>query len=280
MKNDKPKKEVTKSLAQPQQNSQSKLAQTNASVQTRTEASNQNNSVSAQPPTLTPEQQKLQDEMNATIKEIENAMYALKFYPVAVNEDSKNKAVEKLEEVYNKGNETVRQLLLYMIHENLATSIELKMMRTFEFFKMKSPNLDPAQLRINVYRAMFNYHTSMEGIIEMVKLLGRLKGGDDAVKLLTHHFSHLCTYESEANHILRAAILDALGHAESLYALRALMDYANYSDNDRTYGRVVNALLEWDKKLDKTKLGEPEKNTIRTKMKEYMSRESSESHYG
>lgn len=230
-------------------------------------------------PKLTPEQQKAQDEMNATIKEIENAMYSIRFYPVAVNEEAKRNAVKKLEEIYEKGNETVHQLMLYMLHENLATNIELKITHTYDYFKMKKQDLEPSQIRINVYRAMFNYNTSIEGLVEIIKLLGRLRG-DDAAKLLTYHFSHLCASENEATHMLRAAILEALGKSDSQYALRALIDYADYSDNDRTFGRIVSALNEWNKKIDKTKMTPQEKQAIREKMKEYMSRESSENHYG
>ncbi|VVC04810.1 Uncharacterised protein [Candidatus Bilamarchaeum dharawalense] len=233
----------------------------------------------SQKPPLTPEQLKAQEEMNATVKEIENAMYALRFYPVAANEEAKNKAVEKLDEIYSKGNETIKQLMLYMIHENLAASSDLKIMHTYDYFKMKNPTLDPGQTRINVYRAMFNYHTSIEGLVEMVNLLGRMQG-DDAAKLLTYHFSHLCAYESEANHMIRASILEALGNSESLYALRALLNYAKYNDNDRTFGRVVSALILWDKKMDKTKMTDHEKQAVRTKMKEYMNRDQSENHYG
>lgn len=259
-----------------QVNSAVKPPQTN-----KQQIQNQTQPVPIQPekPPLTPEQQKAQDEMNATIKEIENAMYSIRFYPVAVNEEAKCNAVKKLEEIYGKGNETVHQLMLYMLHENLATNIELKITHTYDYFKMKKQDLEPSQIRINVYRAMFNYNTSIEGLVEIIRLLGRLSG-DDAAKLLTYHFSHLCTSESEATHMLRAAILEALGKSDSQYALRALMDYADYSDNDRTFGRIVSALNEWNKKIDKTKMTPQEKQAIREKMKDYMSRESSENHYG
>ncbi|MFH1520539.1 MAG: hypothetical protein ABID61_02760 [Candidatus Micrarchaeota archaeon] len=270
------KKEVTKKPIKLE--AQNKLAQSASQSQPVQSGSTQSPKP-VEPPKLTPEQQKVQNEMNATIKEIESALYSIRFYPVAVNEESKHNAVKKLEGIYAKGNETVRQLMLYMLHENLATSIELKITHTYDYFKMKKQNLEPSQLRINVYRAMFNYNTSIEGLIETIRLLGRLSG-DDAAKLLTYHFSHLCAYESEATHMLRAAILEALGKSDSQYALRALMDYADYSDNDRTFGRIVNALTEWDKRLDKTKLTEPEKDALKSKLKEYMSRDMNDNHYG
>ncbi|MFH1785745.1 MAG: hypothetical protein ABH842_04925 [Candidatus Micrarchaeota archaeon] len=235
--------------------------------------------VPIQKPQLTPEQIKKQEGLNAKVKEIEGMIYALRFYPVAVTEESKNSSLEKLEEIYRKENETVRHLILYMLHESLTASSEFRLMHTFDYFKLKNPNKDPGQLRMNVYRSMFNYHTSLEGIMEIFRLLGKLNINDDAAKLLTYHFSRLCMMENEANHMLRSAILKALGESESVYALRALMDYAEYTDNDRTFSRVLSALLEWDKRLDKTKMTNKEKDEIRLRLKDHMSRDISSNHY-
>ncbi|MEW6748501.1 MAG: hypothetical protein AB1295_02230 [Candidatus Micrarchaeota archaeon] len=223
----------------------------------------------------TPEQK----EMAAKAKDMETAIYALKFYPVAVNEHSKDEAVAKLERVYREGNETVRQMLLYMIHENLAGSMELKIMHTQEYFRMKNPSLQAPQHRMNVYRAIFNYNTSLEGLAEMISFLGRLHG-DDAAKLLTYHYSFLCSVENEAVHVLRAAILEALGASESKYALTALLAYARYTDSERTFNRVVSALIEWEGRLDKLNLPEKEKQDILGKLKEIITSEFRGSHYG
>ncbi len=231
------------------------------------------------PPQLTPEQLKAQEEMNATVKEVEKAVFALKFYPVAVTEQSKNEAIGKIVDIYSKGNETVKQLILYMLHEVLTTNAELRMMHSFEYYKMKMPNLDPAQLRMNVYRAMFNYNTSMEGVVETIKLVGKL-GGNDAAKLLTYHFTHMCNYENEFGHMVKAAIIEVLGKMDSTYALTALIDYARYTDSERTFHRAVEALTPWKDKLEGMKLPQEEKERLRGKIQELMSREFSESHYG
>jgi hypothetical protein len=214
------------------------------------------------------------------VKEMENAFFAIKFYPVAVNEDNKNEALAKLEKIYNESSDTVRQLLLYMVHENLSQSVELRAIHTYDYFKAKNPNQDPSQLRMSVYRSMFNYHTSLEGLAEFIRLLGRLHGGDDAAKLLTYHFSHLSAQENSAHHILRAAIIEALGKTESRYALNALLDYAKYDDNEQTFQRVVSALAEWDSKIDSMKVSTKEKEHLRTKLQEVMTRQvGGESHY-
>ena len=41
------------------------------------------------------------------VKEIEKALFAVKFYPVAVDEDAKNDALKKLESIY---------LILFLLH--------------------------------------------------------------------------------------------------------------------------------------------------------------------
>jgi len=216
----------------------------------------------------------------SVVKDIEKALFSIKFYPVAVDENSKDEAVEKLIKVYNRGNETVRQLLLYMIHETMAESANLRIMHTYEYFKMKNPTLDSAQLRMNVYRTMFNYNTSMEGIIELIRMLGDLRGSDDAAKLLTYHFSFLSTHENESTHMLRAAILEALGNSDSRYALNALLEYSKYTDNERTFQRIVSALVQWEDKLDILKVEEAEREKLRAKIREITTREFSGRHYG
>lgn len=228
----------------------------------------------AKPPP-TEEQQKTM----ATLKEIESALFALKFYPVAVKEQAKDEAAAKLMDIYAKGNETVRQMLLYMIHEVLATSAELKIMHTHDYFKMKNPGVDPSQLRVNVYRAMFNYNTSLEGLTELIRLLGKFKGSDDAIKVLTYHFSHLASAENEAHHILRGAILETLGECESKYAFYALLDYARYTDSERTFDRVVSALTKWETKMEKLDIPEHRKHELRLKLKEIIASDFGGSHY-
>lgn len=218
--------------------------------------------------------------MEAAMKEVENALFAIKFYPVAVDEESKAEALERLAKAYNRGDETIRQLIIYMVHEALSASAELKIMHNFEYAKARNPALDPAQLRMNVYRAMFNYNMSLEGIVELIRLLGRLRGSDDAAKLLTYHFSHLCNYENEASHILRAAALDALGKSDSRYALKSLLEYARYSDNERMFHRIVGALIDWDEKIDNMKIPAAEKKKLRANLQEIMTKDRGGTHYG
>ncbi len=222
---------------------------------------------------------KEKDEANNALKEIEKALFAIRFYPVAVDEKSKNDALEKLASVHNKGNDTIRQMVLYMIHESLAKTSEFRLMHTQEYFGMKEQK-DPAKARMSVYRAIFNYNTSIEGACELYSFLGNLHM-DDAAKLLTYHYSRLCTMENEGNHMLRGAVIDALGSSKSKYALTSLLEYAKYTDSDKSLGRIMASLRKWQDKIDKMKLSEKEREALRAKMQEVIKRkETGGTHYG
>lgn len=219
------------------------------------------------------------DEAKKALKEIEKALFAVRFYPVAVTEDSKNEALEKLVSVHEKGNDTIRQMVLYMIHEALAKTSEFRVMHTQEYFSMKEQK-DPGQARMSVYRSIFNYNTSVEGACELYLLLGRLNR-DDAAKLLTYHYSRLCAMENESNHMLRSAVIEALGISKSKYALNSLIEYAKYTDSDRNLTRIMAALYEWQEKIGKMKLKKGEREDLEARMREVIKRkETGGTHYG
>jgi predicted LPLAT superfamily acyltransferase len=219
------------------------------------------------------------DEANKALKEIEKALFAIRFYPVAVDEKSKNEALEKLASAYKKGNDTIRQMVLYTIHESLSKTNEFRLMHTQEYFGMKEQK-DPAKSRMSVYRAIFNYNTSIEGACELYSFLGKLNM-DDASKLLTYHYTRLCTMENEGNHMLRSAVIDALGTSKSKYALISLLEYAKYTDSDKSLGRIMASLRKWQDKIDKMKLSDKEKEGLRKKMQEVIKRkETGGTHYG
>jgi len=217
--------------------------------------------------------------MESLVKEIEKSLFSVKFYPVAVDREAKDDAVSKLREIYKKGNETGRQVLLYMIHENISEAVEFRMPHTFEYMKSRNPHGDPSQLRMNVYKKMFNYNTSLEGVIELLGLLGELEG-EDAAKLLTYHYTRFCSMESEANMVLRNSALEALGESKSPYALKALLEYARNSDNEKTVQRLASALSKWDEKLEGIRMPAAEKKALRKKLKEFLTKELRVTHYG
>lgn len=215
----------------------------------------------------------------ALLKKIDEAFFTFRFYPVAVKADAKKEAFEFLQQTYKTGDEPVRQLILYQFHEHLSKAQELKTMQNFEFFKRLNPNAEAAQLRIQVYRSMFNYHSSLEGLVELLHLLGNL-GGDDAAKLLTHHLSFYSNIETEGMHLLRNAAIDALAHCPSPYAIRSLIRYVRYVDNEALLHRILDALGQVDKKLDTLKLPVWEKKKLREEIAHVLSQESKGTHYG
>ena len=42
--------------------------------------------------------------METLVKEIEKNIFSIRFYPVAVNRETKEEAVENIKRIYNKGN--------------------------------------------------------------------------------------------------------------------------------------------------------------------------------
>jgi hypothetical protein len=217
--------------------------------------------------------------MESLVKEVEKNIFSIKFYPVAVKKEDKDEAVANIKRTYREGNETARQLLLYMIHENISEFMEFKIAHTFEYMKARNPQAEASQLRMNVYKKMFNYNTSLEGIVELLELLTEFEG-DDSAKLLTYHYSRFCTMESEANIVLRNSVIEALGKSASPYALTALLKYAKNTDNERTLQRIVSALSQWDEKIDKVKMPAAEKKKLRKKLKDVLTKELRVSHYG
>jgi hypothetical protein len=213
------------------------------------------------------------------VREIERAVRTVKLYPVAVGEDAKEAALKSLRKAYAKGGDSVRQNMLFLIHETIAQAPEMKLMRTYEHFRAKSPKQPPGVIRMSVYREMFDYTTSLEGLCDIMLLLGSLEG-DEPAKLLTHFFSSLCATESEMNRMLRNAAIEALGKSGSPYALRALLAYARLSDSDKLFGRLAAALEDWADRIDKLDIPEAEKRDIRDELEDMVAKEEKPTQYG
>jgi hypothetical protein len=224
------------------------------------------------------EEKKANEKFAQTVREIEQAVFHIKFYPVAVDEEAKNAAKDKIKEIYKKENETIKQLILYMIHEALSQIGELKTIHNFETFKKKFPTAEPAQLRMHVYKAIFNYNSSLEGLIELINLLSELDGYE-STKVLTYYFSFLSSTEVESAHILRNAIIDALGRSNSVYALKSLLEYAKYTDNEKLLQHIYAALVQWSARLEMLKIPKKEKEKLQEELRKIFISEFASSHY-
>ena len=209
--------------------------------------------------------------MAPLLKEIERDVRAINLYPVAVKEDAKGAAMERLRKAYSRSGDSVRQHILFLIHESVAQVAEMKALQTYEYSRVKSPKSSPGAVRMSVYKSMFDYTSSIEGIVGLVRLLGGLKCGsedDAAAKLLTHLFSHFCASESEINRMLRNAAIEALGESDSPYALNALLEYARFSDNERLFGRLASALADWNDKIGRLDIHPAEKQRLKEELRE------------
>ena len=191
-------------------------------------------------------------EFSEKAKKIEKAVFSIKFYPVAVDEASKNQAYSLLKSEYKGGNDAIRHLIIYMIHDLISTSYELKIMHNYNYFKVKNKESDPNKNRIEVYRAIFNSNTSFEGIVELIEFLGELAETDEgyeATKLLTYYFSRFITLENDLFHILRNSVIHSLSKSNCMSALKSLLKYVEYSDNEKSMHRLSKALIIWRDKL-------------------------------
>jgi hypothetical protein len=206
------------------------------------------------------------------LKEVEKAMLAIRRYPVASAEKSKNESKEKIKKLYSKNGDSIRQNIILFIHEGISKVGSTRALVNFENTKAQNPKADPGQIRLSVYKSMFDYDTSLEGIIELTLLLGELDG-DEPAKLLSHLFTHFCSSETETNHILRNATLDALGNSKSPYALRALLKYASFTESEKILARLTQALIEWDEKADELKLPKKDRDDLRGILKKTITRE-------
>ena len=130
------------------------------------------------------------------------------------------------------------------------------------------------EVRKAVYRSMFNYTTSTEGVSELLSLLGEI-GDNGAAKLISYHLSYYSIYDGPAMQALRNASMDALKNCHSHYALEVLLNYAKYSERNE---RAIYALGEWKSKLEHTKMSAEEKKMYKKQIDELLVTGGKEKH--
>ncbi len=209
---------------------------------------------------------------SSVLKEVGRAVLSIKLHPVAVTDEGKEAAIGKISKIYRKSSDSVRQHILMLIYEDIGKASDLRALSTFDQYRANTPKAGAGAIKMKVYKDMFNYNTSFEGLAELILILGKL-GGTEAAKLLTHLFSHFCSSETEICRMLRNATIEALGESDSPYALKALLRYAGHSDNEKLLAHLSSALVDWDDKLDKLKLSRQEKDLLRKELREVLTRE-------
>lgn len=205
----------------------------------------------------------------------ERAMVDFFLYPVAKNRMEKEAAKKVILECYKKGDDVVKQFILFLAHEQLSRVAGLRMMHNFAHFRKELPKeADVGEVRKAVYRSMFNYTTSTEGIAELVNLLGQI-GDDAAAKLISYHLSYYGAYDGPAMQILRNACMEALKNCNSHYALEILLNNARYSERNE---RALYALSEWKNKIDHVKMAPEERKMYRKQIEELLVTSGKEKH--
>ena len=215
----------------------------------------------------------------SVFRDIDRCVAAIILYPISSKEEAKNAAMENLVKIYTKGNDAIRQHLLSVVQENVAHVYDMKVIQTYEVCRIKTPKANPGTIKSGVYRAMFDYNSSTEGIVELIGLLGELNG-HEAAKLLTRLFSHFCSVNSEADRMLRNSVIEALGESNSSYSLNALIEYARLTDNDTLFGRLVSSLAVWNEKIDSLDLPAEKKLELKDELKFLMAKEEKPTQYG
>jgi hypothetical protein len=206
----------------------------------------------------------------------ERAMIEFFHYPVAKNRGEKQAAKKVIIESYLKGDDVVKQFIIFLIHEQLSRAAGLRAMHNFAHFRKSMPKeTGPGDVRKAVYRTMFNYTTSLEGLTELIEFLGEL-GDEGAAKLLSYHLSYYSSMDNSAHAILRNSVADALSECSCTYALDVLISQAKYGDRP---GRAIYALSKWEKKLPKAKLTEKEKKEYSKEIAKIMGKKERHEYY-
>jgi len=186
----------------------------------------------------------------------ERSMIEFFLYPVAKNRMERDAAKKIMVESYVRGDDVVKQFILFLAHEQLSRAAGMKVMHNFSHYKKLFPKeAKGGDVRKAVYRTIFNYTTSVEGIVELIEFIGEL-GDTEAAKLLSYHLSYYSSMDSPALQVLRNATFDSLAHCNSPYALETILSYAKYAERN---DRARYALGQWEKKLDKIDLSAEEK---------------------
>ncbi len=210
---------------------------------------------------------------------VDEAVLKFNMYPVITTEETKNASLATLKKIYSEGKNEIKQVILYMMHEMILQFSEYRIPKNFEYFRKKFPQTEAMQLRMNVYKGMFDYSNSLEGLIEIINLLGEF-GDNDSVKVLTRHFSFFCAFDgSEGSHILKNAVINALGASKSIYALNALLSYIKNVENERLIDRIIYAIIMWKEKIHKLKIAQKKKNELMAEINEIIFLEKDGGHY-
>jgi len=226
-----------------------------------------------------PPEPEISEKAKTELIELNKLFTSIKYYPVALEESKKDSTLATLLEKYKKGEDFYKQTFLYIAYETLVQFSDYREPRNYGFYQKINPQEKAQRLKLNVYRTMFDYSSSLEGMLEIISLLGKIHDVPSA-KLLTHVFMYYGSRDTLNFKILRTAVIGALGESNSLYALKSLLSYIKHVDSEDILNRVIDAIIKWDEKIGM--LGLPEKDTqkLKKELKEILTVAPTDSPHG
>ena len=220
-----------------------------------------------------PAQPQLDQKTMEKIKEIDRLIVTIYNYPVFTDYRKKEEAKEAIIEIYKKGDQSIKNTILFILHEKLCAAKEYRDFHNFEGMRARYKDEDANKVRQRIFRNIFDYAGSLDGIFETFELLGKF---DDvfSIKLLSYHLSRYMLVNSFETQILSEKVLTILGGSNNTYALRILLSIAPFAyEREKLLPIMIDALSLWAEKIDKIKIDRKEKKELKKEIKKYIEME-------
>jgi len=204
------------------------------------------------------------------IREIDRLIMTIYNYPVFTDYRKKEEAKKALINLYKKEDQVIKNTILFILHEKLCAAKEYRDFHNFEGMRMRYKDEDANKVRQRIFRSVFDYAGSLDGIFETFEIL---KNFDDvfSIKLMNYHLSRYMLVNSFETQLLSEKVLNVLGESNNPYALRVLLSIAPFAyEREKMVPVIVNALSIWAEKIDKIKMNKKEKKELKNEIKKYI----------
>lgn len=207
------------------------------------------------------------------IREIDRLIITIYNYPAFTGYKKKEEAKKALVRMYKNGDQIIKNTILFILHEKLCAVKEYRDFHNFEGMKMRYKEDDANKVRQGIFRRIFDYSGSLDGIFETFELLGKF---DDvfSIKLVSYHLSRYMLVNSFETQMLSEKAISILGESSNIYALRVLLFLAPFIyGKEKIIPVMADALLMWAEKVDRIKMSEKERSRLKKEIKKYVEME-------
>ncbi len=219
--------------------------------------------------------------MMEKIKEIDRLIITIYNYPVFTDYEKKEDAKYALVKMYKKEDQVIKNTILFILHEKLCSAKEYRDFHNFEGMKARYKEEDANKVRQGIFRRVFDYSGSLDGIFETFDLLGKF---DDvfSIKLVSYHLSRYMLVNSFETQMLSEKAVSILGESNNTYALRVLLSFAPFFyGKEKIMPIMADALSLWAEKIGRIKISEKERSELKKEIKKYIEiEEKGVGHYG